>query len=292
MTAVPANENVLRGAAFLMLCALCYAVTGVLVRLASHDFDNANLVFWRNLTGLLCLLPWLARAGLGALKTQKLGWHLARTAVGLTAMYLYFYCLANFTLAEAMIFVYSAPVVVPLLAALFIKEPITRRVYIAVLVGLLGVVCVVKAGTSHFIEMAPAGLACTLFTAMAFVCVRKLSATEPAMRVVFYFTFLSTLISLVPFLLNPQLPNGKLWLILAGIGAVNTLAQWFMSKAYGLAPAGKIAPVSYLTVLIAGVFGWALWGEVPDAYAIGGAVLIFASALLVVKLNRPAQAGR
>lgn len=288
MNAVPAKENVLRGALFLALCAMCYALTGVLVRLASHEFDNNNLVFWRNLTGLMCLLPWLARAGLGALKTQKFGWHFARTAVGLTAMYLYFYCLANFTLAEAMIFVYSAPVVVPVLAVLLIKEPITRRIYIAVLVGLAGVVCVVKPGTEHFIAMAPAGLACTLYTALAFVCVRKLSATEPAMRVVFYFTFLSTLISLFPFLFNPQLPSGKMWLILAGIGAVNTLAQWFMSKAYGYAPAGKIAPVSYLTVLIAGIFGWLFWNEMPDAYAIGGAILIFSSALLVVKLNRPA----
>lgn len=288
MKAVPAQENVLRGALLLALCALCYALTGVLVRLASHEFDNNNLVFWRNLTGLLCLLPWLARAGFGALKTKQFGWHFARMAVGLTAMYLYFYCLANFTLAEAMIFVYSAPVVVPVLAALLINEAVTKRVYIAVLVGLVGVIMVVKPGTQHFIDMAPAGLACTLFTALAFVCVRKLSVTEPAMRVVFYFTLLSTVISFVPFAFNPQWPSGQLWLILAGIGAVNTLAQWFLSRAYSFAPAGKIAPVSYLTVLLAGVFGWALWGEVPDAYAIGGAVLIFGSALLAVKLNRPA----
>lgn len=285
-----APENVLRGAGFLAMCALCYALTGVLVRLASHEFDNSNLVFWRNLTGLICLLPWLFGAGFTALKTRVFGWHLGRTAVGLSAMYLYFYCLANFSLAEAMIFVYSAPVIVPVLAALIIKERVSASVYGVVLIGLLGVVLVIKPGSEHFVAMA-AGLACTLFTALAFVFVRKLSLTEPAMRVVFYFTFLSTLISLVPFALAPQWPSSRTALILLGIGAVNTLAQWFMSKAYSAAPAGKIAPVSYLTVLLAGVFGWLFWDEVPDHYAMLGTLLIFASALLVVKVNRPAKNG-
>jgi len=218
-----------------------------------------------------------------ALRTTMMRWHVARMAVGLTAMYLYFYSLAHFTLADAMLFVYSTPVIVPLLAHWFLGEPITAKIYAVVLLGLAGVILVLKPGGEHFYWMAPVGLSCTLFTAFAFVFVRKLSVSEPPMRVVFYFTLFSAMVSLLPFLFHPQWPDTRGWLLLAGIGGVNTLAQWFLSLAYGSAPAARIAPVSYLTVLLAALLGWLLWDEVPDHYAIGGAVLIFASALLVMK---------
>ena len=277
------SQGVLRGAGHLALAACCYAVTGVLVRMASGQLDNHTLVFWRNVTGVLFLLPWLFRNGVGALKTDMMRWHVARMAVGLTAMYLYFYSLAHFALADAMLFVYSAPVIVPLLAHWFLNEPITTKIYAVVLLGLAGVILVLKPGGEHFYWMAPVGLSCTLFTAFAFVFVRKLSVSEPPMRVVFYFTLFSAIVSLVPFLFHPQWPDARGWLLLACIGGVNTLAQWFLSLAYGSAPAARIAPVSYLTVLLAALLGWLLWDEVPDHYAIGGAVLIFASALLVMR---------
>lgn len=275
--------NVRRGAFYLALAACCYALTGVLVRLTANQLDNNALVFWRNLVGLLFLLPWFFQNGLPALRTDMMRWHLARTAVGLTAMYLYFYSLAHFALADAMLFVYSAPVIVPLLAHWFLGEPMTTRIYAVVLLGLAGVVLVLKPGGEHFYWMAPVGLSCTLFTAFAFVFVRKLSVSEPPMRVVVYFTLFSAVISLIPYLFNPQWPDVRGWWLLIGIGGVNTLAQWFLSLAYGSAPAARIAPVSYLTVLLAALFGWVLWGEVPDHYAIGGAVLIFGSALLVMR---------
>ncbi len=283
MADVKFSQNVLRGAFYLALTAFCYAITGVLVRLASHELDNNAVVFFRNLAGLAFLLPWLFVSGFSALKTVMLPWHIARTVVGLAAMYLYFYSLAHFTLADAMLFVYSAPVIVPVLAHWFLGESITARIYAVVLVGLLGVMLVLKPGGEHFAWMAPVGLSCTVLTAFAFVFVRKLSVSDPPMRVVFYFTLFSTLVSALPYAFNPQWPSVHAWWLLAGIGGVNTLAQWFLSLAYGSAPAARIAPVSYLTVLLAALFGWILWDEVPDHYAIGGALLIFISALLVVR---------
>jgi drug/metabolite transporter (DMT)-like permease len=280
------KHPVLRGALYLAATAACYALTGVLVRLVASQMDNNATVFWRNFTGLLFLLPWLLRSGVRGLKTHMMRWHLIRTAVGLTAMYLYFYSLAHFALADAMLFVYSAPVIVPLLAHWLLHEPMTKQIYSVVIIGLFGVMLILKPGGEHFYWMAPVGLSCTVFTALAFVSVRKLSVSEPPMRVVFYFTLFSTLISLLPFLWHPQWPDGKGWLLLVGIGGVNTLAQWFMSLAYSSAPAAQIAPVSYLTVLLAALLGWLIWDEVPDAYAISGAVLIFTSALLVMRRGR------
>ncbi|MCC7516694.1 MAG: DMT family transporter [Pseudomonadales bacterium] len=282
------QDRVLRGALYLAATAACYALTGVLVRMVAAQMDNNATVFWRNLTGLLFLLPWLLKHGTRGMRTEMMGWHLIRTAVGLTAMYLYFYSLAHFALADAMLFVYSAPVIVPLLAHWLLGEPMTRRIYAVVLIGLAGVVLILKPGGEHFWWMAPVGLSCTLFTALAFVSVRKLSVSEPPMRVVFYFTLFSAVLSAIPFVWHPQWPDLRGYLLLLGIGGVNTVAQWFMSLAYGSAPAARIAPVSYLTVLLAALLGWLLWDEVPDSYAVGGAVLIFLSALLVMKQGKQA----
>ena len=276
------DAAVVRGATFLALAAVCYAITGVLVRLASSGLSNESLVFFRNLVGLFFCMPLFARYGLSFLKTNMLRWHVCRTVVGLSAMYCYFYSLAHFALADAMLFVYAAPVIVPVLAHWFLLEAITVRSYFVVLVGLAGVIMVLKPGGEHFAWMAPVGLSCTVLTAFAFVFIRKLSVSEPPMRVVFYFTFLSTIISAVPYALHWQWPDERAWWLLIGIGGFNTVAQWFLSLAYGSAPAAKIAPVSYLTVLLAALLGWLMWDEVPDRYAIVGAVLIFASALLVV----------
>jgi drug/metabolite transporter (DMT)-like permease len=284
--AASSAPSVLRGAIFLALTALCYAITGVLVRMVAADMDNVSVVFYRNLIGLIFCLPLFLRYGSGLLKTDMLPWHIWRTVVGLIAMYLYFYSLAHFTLTDAMLFVYSAPVIVPVLAHWILREPITWRIYAVVTIGLAGIMLVLKPGGELFAWMAPVGLACTLFTAFAFVFVRKLSVTEPAARVVFYFTFLSAIISFVPWAFAAQWPDVRgAWLLL-GIGGVNTLAQWFLSLAYASAPAARIAPVSYLTVLLAALLGWLLWDEVPDGYAILGGLLIFVSALMVVGMGK------
>jgi drug/metabolite transporter (DMT)-like permease len=195
------SHNVLRGALFLAATAFCYAITGVLVRMGIGAVRQQRHGVLAQYFRLVIFIAWLVRhlrRGGAELKTDMMRWHFIRTAVGLTAMYLYFYSLAHFALADAMLFVYSAPVIVPLLAHWLLREPITARIYAVVLIGLAGVALVLKPGGEHFYWMAPVGLSCTLFTALAFVSVRKLSVSEPPTRVVFYFTLFSAIISVVP----------------------------------------------------------------------------------------------
>lgn len=105
------RQSVLLGLALLSLSALLFSSMGVLIRLASHTVDNPTVVFFRNLTGLLLLLPFYAWRGFARLHTRRFPAHLWRALVGLAAMYGFFYAIAHLKLSNAMVFTYYLAIV-------------------------------------------------------------------------------------------------------------------------------------------------------------------------------------
>ncbi|WP_205340216.1 DMT family transporter [Denitrificimonas caeni] len=272
----------LQGAALLALSALLFSCMGVLIREASATVNNENIVFFRNIVGVIFFLPLLLSKGLKPFKTKRLKSHLMRTSYGLAAMYCFFYAIAHLPLADAMVFTYSAPVFTPIIAYLWLKEPLTRRMLAFSLLGLIGVILVAKPSDALFSNLSLVGLAASLLAATAFVSIREMSDTEPAYRMVFYFALFSSLISAVPLLWAWQPLSSEQLLLLCAAGLVAALAQIIMSRAYSLAPPGLIGPVAYLAIVFAGVLSLLRWGEVPDLTSIFGAVLIFTASMLSV----------
>lgn len=272
----------LQGAALLALSALLFSGMGVLIREASATVNNENIVFFRNIVGVVFFLPLLLTKGIRPFKTQRLKSHLMRTSYGLAAMYCFFYAIAHLPLPDAMLFTYSAPVFTPIIAYLWLKEPLTKRMLAFSLLGLVGVILVAKPSGALFGSLSLVGLAASLLAATAFVSIREMSDTEPAYRMVFYFAFFSSLISAVPLLLAWQpLSNAQL-ILLCAAGLLAALAQIVMSRAYSLAPPGLIGPVAYLAIVFAGIFSFVIWGEIPDLTSVFGAALIFTASLLAV----------
>ena len=99
-----------------MLSAFLFSIMGVCVRYASHTVDNASVVFFRNIFGLLIFLPLVFNKGLAHFKTEKLWMHTWRSIAGLAAMYGFFYAIAHLKLSNAMVFTYSSPIFIPLIA--------------------------------------------------------------------------------------------------------------------------------------------------------------------------------
>lgn len=275
------RQSILKGLALLTLSAFLFASMGVFIRLAATSgVGNEMVVFYRNLTGSLLLLPVALFRGRDFLKTDKLWMHAWRAVVGLGAMYGFFYAIGHIPLASAMIFTYSSPVFIPLVAWLFLKERITPVMILAAFIGLIGVLMVCKPGAGLLNWVALVGITSSLLASMAFVTVRALTATEPATRIVLFFSLIATAISAIPMCWAGHwlTPQQYCYVIAAGILA--TLSQVAMSKAYSYAPAGRIGPATYLAIVIAGLYAWVLWGEVPDAWAVTGTSLIFAATLL------------
>ncbi|MHA3056880.1 DMT family transporter [Acinetobacter sp. ANC 4641] len=278
MTSAP--SDILKAIGFLIISAFLFSIMGVCIRYASHTVDNATIVFFRNFIGLFIFIPILLQKGPQFFKTIKLRMHLWRSIVGLSAMYGFFYAIAHLKLSNAMVFTYSSPIFIPLIAWLFLKERMTKSMLIAALIGLTGVLCVAKPDSGMFNSISLIGLVASFLAAMAFVTVRALTDTEPAERIVFYFCAFGSLVSAIPmfWLIRAYHWHELAFLISAGLLA--NISQIFMSKAYSLAPAGQIGPVNYMAIIFAGVWGYIFWQELPDPASLVGFSLIFASILL------------
>lgn len=276
----PATPHLLKAVLLLTCSAFLFSVMGVCIRYASATVDNATVVFFRNFVGLFIFLPFIFNKGIDFFKTEKLWMHTWRAVVGLTAMYGFFYAIAHLKLSNAMVFTYSSPIFIPLIAWLFLKEKITTSMLAAALIGFIGVLCVAKPDSGLFNLMSAIGLGASFLAAMAFVTVRALTKTESPEKIVFYFCFIGTLISVIPmfWLWRPYTLKELSFLVAAGLLA--NFSQLFMSNAYKLAPAGQIGPVNYVAIFFAGMWGFLFWHEVPDLYSLIGLGLIFCAILL------------
>ena len=285
------NNNILIAIGLLMLSAFLFSIMGVCIRYASYTLDNYTIVFFRNFVGIFIFLPLIFNKGIGFFKTQKLWMHTWRALVGLTAMYGFFYAIAHLKLSNAMVFTYSSPIFIPLIAWLFLKEKITLSMLIAAGLGLFGVICVAKPDSGMFNQISMIGLSASFLAAMAFVTVRALTSTEPPERIVFYFCFIGTVISAIPMFWMVRPYTVKELAFLIGAGLLANISQMFMSYAYKLAPAGQIGPVNYIAIIFAGTWGFLFWGEIPDHYSLIGfgfilVAIILCNPILQKKLNQ------
>lgn len=270
----------------LTLSALLFSLMGICIRFASYSIDNYTIVFFRNIVGFMLFLPLISNRGLVFVKTEKLWMHTWRSVIGLAAMYGFFYAIAHLELSNAMVFTYSSPIFIPLIAWLFLKEPVTRIMLLAAGLGFFGVLFVAKPNEGLLNTISIIGISSSLLASMSFVTVRALTKTEPPERIVFYFCFLGSLISIIPmfWVWRPYTTTELFFLISTGLLA--NISQLFMSHAYRLAPAGQIAPVNYLAIVFAGLWGYFFWQEIPDLYSLIGFCII----LLAIIFCRPTKA--
>lgn len=263
----------------LMTSALLFSIMGVCIRFASETVDNPTVVFFRNAVGLFIFIPMLLKHGFSFIKTDKLWMHTWRSIVGLAAMYGFFYAIAHLKLSNAMVFSYSSPIFIPLIAYFFLKERISKGMIIAAVVGLIGVLLVAKPDQGVFNAISFIGLGACFLSAMAFVTVRALTNTEPPERIVFYFCIFGTLISSIPMYWHWRVFTIKELALLITAGLLANISQLFMSYAYSLAPAGQIGPMNYIAIIFAGIWGFVFWHEIPDLYSILGISIILMAIL-------------
>jgi drug/metabolite transporter (DMT)-like permease len=264
---------------------LLFAAMGAAVKIASASLPTAMIVFARSSLGLVALLPWLIRLGPRNLATRHFPEHVVRGLAGVGAMYCFFYAIAHLRLADAVLLNYSLPLFMPFIESAWLGEPFPRRLWWSVGVGFLGVIVILRPGAGIFQPAALAGVAAALFAALAQVGVRRLTRSEPSSRIVFYFGVISTAVSALPLATGWRTPAPSMWLTLIVLGALATAGQLFLTEAYAYAPAARVGPFIYTSVVFAGLFDWWLFGKPPDRYTLVGAVLIAFAGGLALRLR-------
>lgn len=279
------TQMVYKGALYVVLAELFLVVSGMVVKQITETVSTEMIVFARNLFALFLLLPWLIRNGFNAIRTDCLRFHFMRAAVGVTAMTCLYYSWGHLPLAEAALLKQTAPFFIPIIALWWLGERISAAVKLAIVVGFLGVFLVLNP-THENLNVAVLIAVCgAMLGGFAKVIIRRLSSTEPAQRVVFYFALISTGLALFPALMSWKTPSliEMAWLMLMAL--TSTIAQLFLSRGYALAPAGQLGAYTYTSVAFAALFGWWIWDETLGLNTLMGIILIIGAGLLSLKIG-------
>lgn len=276
------NKIIVIGSLFVILGEVFFTTMGMIIKTLGENIPSYQLVFYRNVFALMVLAPFIFRQRLTHVKTKRIGMHLIRSVSGLMAMYCFFYALANIELANAMLLKLTGPIFIPIIATLWIHEKVSLKTYLGIAIGFMGVIIFLD--PSAEIQIASViGLIGGALAAGAKVAIRKMSDTEPTARIVFYFAFFGALISSIPMLTNETYsPNNHEWLLLIGLGLVGTVGQFFLTKAYHMAPASQVGPFTYSSLLWASIAGWLFWDEWPASNVFMGAALIITAGLVIL----------
>jgi drug/metabolite transporter (DMT)-like permease len=283
----------LRGAVWMVAASACFAAMSVLVRLVSADVHPLEVVFFRNVFGVLLVLPWILRDRGRGLGTQRLGLHALRAVAALSSMLCWFTAVSLMPLAEATALNFTAPLFATLGAAVVLGEAVGARRWSAVAVGFLGAMMILRPGHGALSLPALLALASAFSISISMLTMKSLSRTESARAILFYMGLVMTPLSLPPALIVWTTPSLEAMLWMAAVAVAATLVQLALARAFALAAASAVLPLDFLRLVFAAAFGFALFGERPDLWVWIGAAVIFGSTLYTAyREARSGEGGR
>ncbi|MXU65395.1 DMT family transporter [Oceanomicrobium pacificus] len=287
----------MRGIGLKVLSVAVFMAMATCIKAAAPDIPPGEAVFFRSFFAIPVILGWLVWQGnlRHGLETQNPMGHLWRGLVGTAAMAMGFTALGLLPLPEVTAIGYAAPLLIVIFAAMFLGEEVRLFRLTAVLVGLIGVTVVLspRLTVSSFEDAskwealgAMAALMGAVFMALAQVFIRKLVQTENTAAIVFYFSVAASVLSLLTLPFGWTFPDTRQALLLVSSGLLGGIGQILLTSSYRYAPTSVIAPFEYVSMLMALVIGYALFGEVPTRTMMFGAGLIILAGLFIIWRER------
>lgn len=275
-------EGITGGILLRILAAGSFSLMSGLMKLAAETGVTApEMMFYRAIFGLPVVLAWVMMGpGIGAITTRRPLMHLWRGALGVTGILCLFQALTLLPLADATTLGFTAPMFATLLSFLFLKEAVGRHRWLAVVVGFVGVMIVMRPGGDALPAM---GVAFALigagFSAAVTVTLRHLSQTEHVAAIVFWFFIACAVVGALLLPAFGSLHPPLAFAFLAGGGMAGGVAQLAMTESLRLAPVSAVTPFDYLQIAGAVLFGWLALSVAPSISSLAGAALIIASGL-------------
>ena len=283
--------NTKSGPFYFLISVIFFSVMEILVKFLSSSYPIGELVFFRGFFGLLPIIFIMPKKKFFQnFKTKKIKLHIFRTITGCFALISIFFGLKYLPLADAISITFAAPIFATIFSIFFLKEIVGKKRWFAVLIGFLGILIILKPGTSLFsiYSIFPI-LFCVGFAASASL-IRVLSKTDKNYLISFYYTAGLTLVSLFLDPLSWKIPLFKDCLLLISIGIIGSLGNIIITEAYRKSEISLITPIKYLNLIFAIVFGYFLFNEVPEYSTLIGSVFIIVSTVIIFirerKLNK------
>ncbi len=278
---------------------IAFSLLHASVRHVSADLHPFEIAFFRNAFGLLVILPWFLRYGVGLLATQKLGLHVVRGGLNAVAMLCFFYALAITPLSQVAALSFTAPIFATILAILLLGEVVRARRWIAIAIGFAGTFVAIRPGFAEVGLGSILVLVQAVAWAGALITIKVLSRTESSITIATYMVILMIPLSLGPALMFWQTPTWSQLGWLALIGVLGTIGQLLMTQSLKEGETTVVMPIDFFKLIWASALGFWLFAEIPDLYTWIGGIMIFASTSYIAyresklkKLPAPESVGR
>jgi drug/metabolite transporter (DMT)-like permease len=264
-------------------------------REALRELNVFELMGLRSTLAFLFLLPLILRSGgFASLKTKRLPQHIARNLVHYGAQLGWFFALTLIPIGQVVAIEFTMPIWTAILAAGFLGERITSWKAIAIALGIIGVVIIVRPATGEVNPGQLIALAAAVGFGISMALVKSLTRTESALTVIFWMTVVQWTAGFVPTLLVWTWPSAVVWGWVVVIAICGTFSHYCLASAMRYADATIVVPMDFLRVPLTATVGWLVYSERLDLYTVLGAALILTGNLLNLKPNAPvpARAGR
>ena len=277
-----------RGALWMCAAATAFALMITLVRHLTDSLHPLQVVFLRTAFGLVAMLPWLLRQGIGgSLRTGRFRLHLLRALIGIFAMVGWFTTLSLMPLAEATALSVPAPIFTSVLAVLLLGEVMRLRRWTATVIGFLGAVIIVRPGFAAIQPAALLAVATAAIWASSTILIKVMARTESAGAITTYMVLLTTPMTLAAALFVWQTPSLAQLGWAALLGAAGSTGHFCMSRALATADATVVAPFDYLRLPTVALIAFIAFGEVPGMWVwVGGAVIAASSIYIAQRESR------
>ena len=286
---MPQHSNIL-GCLWMVAGGLLFVAVTILVRYLGSDMPAVQAAFIRYLIGVGLLLPWILRMQWPQAGGGRVRLYIARGIVHGTAVGLWFYAMARIPLAEVTAIGFSAPVFTALGAILIFGEQVRARRMLAIAAGFIGTLVILRPGFQTIESGSLAQLAASLCFAGSFLLAKQMTRSESPTDILIMLTLFCTL-ALMPGAIYLWVQPTWIeigWLALTAVFA--TAGHYALTRAIAHAPLTVTQPLSFLQMVWAVLFGYWLFGEIPDAWVVLGAMIIVAAVSYMA--HREAQIAR
>ena len=266
---------------------LLMLVIVVAAREAMRSLHVFQIMEMRSLIGLVLLYPLVRReGGFGAMRTARLGQHIARNGFHYAAQFGWFFALALISVAEVVAIEFTMPVWTAVLAVAFLGERMNAARLVAIALGVAGVAIIVRPGLGHLSPGQLIALGAAVGFAIAMILVKSLTNTESVVAIIFWMLVIQSVIGIVPALIVWREPTAAAWPWVLLIAFCGTYSHYCMTQALRHADATTVVPMDFLRVPLSAVVGWLVYAEAIDVFTALGAGLILVGNL--INLRSPA----
>jgi drug/metabolite transporter (DMT)-like permease len=277
----PANQTRL-GIGLMCLGILLFSLNDVMGKWLMSTYTVGQVLLLRSIAALLILAPFALKEGLGnILAAPNPGLQLLRVVFGTVETACFYWAVTTLPLVSVMTYYLAAPLYVAAIAPLLLGERLARDQWLAVILGFVGVLTVLRPSAETL--TLPAGIA--IFGSFLFaglmLSTRQLRGTSATTLIVWQTAGALVFGAvLAPFGWVP--PTARDFALLSLLGVVAMMAHVLVAQALRMVPAAVVSPFNYTLIVWAAVFGWLFFGEWPDVWLVVGAVVIVASGLYLL----------